>query len=237
MQQKQMTKHQMQVKQMTNQQMTVRQMSNPQFTRQHNQHQHQMSIANPQRDNRAMMIPSNTFEEDSVLPFKGLPFRWLRTWVFSLLALLALPIGAMLIVVGMNMQGLSADAAWTPATATVDDYNEGENLRYTITAEDGRRTRGLFDLDTSRFYSSTDERFSLSLNVCDLISWFMLPTTEDATFSVWVNPADVTQVSCIPVSSETGTTLFLLGWAFVILSAIRLLRTINDAAKRPARMI
>jgi hypothetical protein len=233
MQPKQMQQHQITQKQMTQHQMQVKQMANPQFTRQHNMHEHSMTIANPQRDTRSMAIPSGTFVEDGIFKFGSVPFRWLRTWIFSLLALIALPIGAMLILVGTGMQADSAD--WTAQTATVDRYDEGDSLRYQIVSEDGTRTRGTFNYDLTRFYTVTDEQFVLALSVCDLISRFTLPTEDDAEFTLWVNPADSAQASCIPVSSDTGAMLLLAGWVLVALSAIRLLRTINGAATRPAR--
>jgi uncharacterized membrane protein YgdD (TMEM256/DUF423 family) len=246
---------QIQQKQMTQHQMQVKQMSNPQFTRQHNQHQHSMTIANPQRDTRQMAIPSGTFQDDGFAQFKGLPFRWLRTWLFSLLALIALPLGGMLIVVGMAMQADSD--TWEQATAVVDRYDEGESLRFHIDNEanaeanadaeaeadadneneaqneNAPEVRGRFNYDYTDFYAAKDDQFSLTLSVCDLVSRF-LPTEQGATFNVWLNPADSTQISCIPVSSDTGALLLLLGWALVILSALRLLRTIGAAATRPA---
>lgn len=227
---------QIQQRQMTQHQISVKQMSNPQFTRQHGEHQHGMTIANPQKDRRQMGIPSSTFEEDSVFKpagCSGLPFQWLRTWIFSLLALVALPLGGILILMGFAMQD-SGDT-WTEFTAEVTDYDEEEGIDYRFTNVEGARQRGTFGYELDNYVTSSNNQVILSITSCDLLSRFWIPQEDDATFSLWVNPEDSTQISCIPVSADSGAGLILGGFVLLILSAIRLLRTINAAATKPSR--
>jgi hypothetical protein len=220
----------MQPKQMKQQQMQVRQMTQGQFTRPHGMHEHSMTLAQPQRDQRRMQIPSGTFEPlGGSFTMGSLPFRGLRTWLFSLLALLALPLGAMLVYVGMGMQ---EEPTWNEQTALVDDYSEDGLAFHLDSTRRQDRSEGFFNFRPGDFFSSTADTLSLNLSVCDLFSRFMLPAEEDASFSVWVHPTEPERISCFPVSSESGLFLTLGGAVLIALSVFRLLKTIGAAASK-----
>ncbi|MEM9955555.1 MAG: DUF3592 domain-containing protein [Chloroflexota bacterium] len=152
------------------------------------------------------------------------PFYGLRVWLFSLIALIGLPIGGMLMLVGFDMQeNLNSD--WEQVTATVRS-NEDLEIRY---AYDGENDEIIYELDNFATVPDTGE-IALVASLCDLTAWLTIPDDSGATFSLWVNPDKPSQNSCVSISRDMGSMYFLGGIVLVILSSLRLLRTIASAA-------
>lgn len=194
------------------------------FNRKHNDHTHDMTLSTPRRDSRAMNIPNNTIQPVGARTIT-LPFRYLRTWIFSLLALICLPIGIGLIMIGVEMQeDLSRD--WEEMTATVT-RNDENGVRYDIdNGEDGEFGYTLDDfVDVD-----TPGELVWTVSVCDLLSRFIVPKDENAEFSIWVDPRKSSNHSCVPINEDFSGIYLVTGFVLAGLSAIRLFRTFNNAA-------
>jgi hypothetical protein len=200
--------------------------------RQHGQHSHQMSVANPGKDMREMYIPSGTIVADTPRNMR-LPFPFLRTWIMSLLALLALPIGLMLVYVGMNFLE-TEQVSWFEQTATVTSaQDEGIRYRWDVS---GKTYDTISGIDFERLTeNSPASGIALSLNVCDLVAWWVIPTEPGTTFPLWVNPLNPLDVQCVPMTIESAGMMVAIGAILAGLSALRLLRTIGSAAVASAK--
>lgn len=195
------------------------------YNRQHNDHTHSMTISRPQRDNRDMNIPSGTIEplERKKIRF---PFRFLRTWIFSLLALVALPLGLGLMLVGFDMQD-NLDEEWEEVTATVV-RNDESGVDYRTDDEDGE-----FGYELDDFVEmDVPGQMVWTLSVCDAVSRFIIPEERGEEFSVWVNPDEPSQQSCVPINQDFASLYIILGVILTIFSVIRLMRTFNAAATK-----
>jgi hypothetical protein len=170
-----------------------------------------------------MIIPEGTFGEVEGPKF-SLPFRYLRTWFFSLLALIALPLGAMLFLVGAEID--QAASQWTETTASVVQVNE-DGIRYESAALDSNTATFSFVWDD--FVDVPISGIALNLSVCDLVSRFIVPQEEGAAFPIWYNPKDSSQRSCVPITEEAGIVYSMVGTILLLFSAWRLLRMIHAA--------
>jgi hypothetical protein len=199
--------------------------------RQHGQHNHQMTLANPVRDQRQMIIPAGTIVPDKARKFR-LPFPFLRTWIMSLLALIALPVGAMLIYVGMDFLD-TLQPAWTEQSATVTSSSEsGISYSWIVSGKAYSTTSGI---DFTRMSAdSPNGSLSVTLSICDLVAWWIIPTQAGATFPLWVNPQNPFEAQCVAMNDDTAGLMMLIGSILVLLSAIRLVRTISAAAVNSA---
>ena len=158
----------------------------------------------------------------------NLPFRYLRTWIFSLLALVFLPIGAGLFFIGIEMEeNLRED--WTQVTAEVV-RNDESGVEYQIPNTIYADLEGEFGYELDTFLENTSGTVILTASVCDLVSRFIIPKERGEEFQLWVNHDKPSQQSCAPINRDMSSVYIILGSIFMGLSGIRLFRTINDAA-------
>lgn len=200
-----------------------------QIKRQHIDHQHQMSVSLPQADKR-LIIPEDTFMQLDGPKF-SLPFRYLFTWFFSLLALIALPIGLMLVYVGGQLQ--DSNTNWQQMSATVVQVKD-DGLVYKVDSV-ASKSPTEFNFALDKFVTANDGEFQLHFSACDLVSRFIVPQEEGASFSVWANPNDKSQQSCVPVDTNSGEMYFTVGMIILLLCAWRLIRTIHAAGQQPKK--
>jgi len=158
------------------------------------------------------------------------PFHYLRTVLFSIAALITLPIGLMLIMVGIDLQeNLRSD--WVQTTATVLN-NDEEGIRYRVDNDDFN-TDGALGYTLEDFVdTSITSEVMVSATLCDLVGWVIIPKETGTEFPLWVNPAKITQQSCLPITQEYGTIYMITGIVLSILSVLRLLRSFNAAGIR-----
>lgn len=196
------------------------------YNRRHNDHTHNMTLSTPRKDNRIMNIPENTIQPLGN-PTLNLPFRYLRTWIFSLLALVCLPIGIGLIMIGVEMQeDLSRD--WEELTATVI-RNDEESVRYEIDNGD----EGEFGYTLDDFVDAdTPGELVWTISACDLLSRVIIPKENGAEFQIWIDPRKSSNQSCVPINEDSASLYLVTGFVLAGLSAFRLFRTFNDAALR-----
>jgi hypothetical protein len=201
-------------------------MQQKQITRKHMSHEHKMTVSSPETDRRKFMIP-----EDTITALEGpnfsLPFRYLRTWLFSLIALIALPIGLMLIFIGAEMQ--ESRSEWIQREATVTRATE-DGIAYQVD-----ESKGLFSFVLDDFLDVPTGAIQLHLTACDLLSRFIVPKEQGATFTLWVNPDDNSQHSCTSIDSTSGEIYFTIGAVLLLFSAWCLIRTIHAAGLRPKK--
>lgn len=206
-------------------------MQQKQITRKHMSHEHKMTISSPELDRRKFMIP-----EDTITALEGpnfsLPFRYLRTWLFSLLALVALPIGLMMLFVGAEMQQQMPE--WIRTEATVRDFGE-DGIAYEVENVESKAIKGYFSFVPDDFVDVPIGGVQIQLTACDLVSRFVVPQENGATFTLWVNPDDETQHSCTPIDTASGEIYFAIGMILLLFSAWRLIRTIHAAGLRPKK--
>lgn len=200
--------------------------------RQHGQHNHQMTIANPGKDTRDMYIPSGTIVPDTPRSYR-LPFPFLRTWIMSLLALVGLPVGLMLIVIAMNFLD-SGQPDWVEQTATVTRVQDsGITYRWDVSGKAYDATSGVdFERATS---TSAFGSVTLTMGVCDLVAWWIIPTEQGATFPLWVNPMNPLEAQCVPVTQDSAGIMLFIGGVLVVFFGLRLLRTFSAAAMASTR--
>ena len=197
------------------------------YNRRHNDHQHSMTLSTPRQDTRHMNIP-----EDTIQPLGkrtvSLPFRYLRTWIFSLLALVCLPLGIGLIMIGVEMQeDLSRD--WEEVTATVI-RNDEEGVRFDI--DNGDDGEFGYTLD---YFVEVDNPGQLvwTMSACDLVSRFIIPKDNGSEFSLWIDPGKSSNQSCVPITQDFASLYLIAGFVLAGLSALRLVRTFHAAGLRP----
>lgn len=194
--------------------------------------QRQMTLANPVRDQREMLIPSGTIVPDSRRSFR-LPFPYLRTWIMSLLALIALPVGLTLISVGLDFTNTN-QPAWTGQSATVISSTEsGISYRWTVSGKTYDATSGI---DFTRMTAdSPGGSLSITMSVCDIVAWWVIPTETGATFPLWVNPQNPLEAQCVAIDTDSAWMMVTIGSILMVLSVLRLLRTIGAAALHSAQ--
>lgn len=158
----------------------------------------------------------------------SLPFRYLRTWLFSLLALVCLPIGIGVFLIGIEMEE-DVREDWDEVTAEVI-RNDANGVDYRITDGNSSDDEGSFGYDLDYFLDNTPGQLTLTASVCDLVSRFIIPKEQGSEFTLWVNPDKASQQSCVPINRDISSLYIVLGAVIMALSAIRLLRTINSAA-------
>lgn len=158
----------------------------------------------------------------------SLPFRYLRTWIFSILALVFLPIGAGLFLIGIEMEeDLRTD--WDEVTAEVI-RNDETGVEYQIINENLLNSEGSLGYDLDYFLDNTPGELTLTASACDLVSRFIIPKERGEEFSLWIDPSKSSEQSCVPITRDMSAFYIMLGGVLMFLSAIRLFRTINDAA-------
>lgn len=158
------------------------------------------------------------------------PLRGLRVWLFSLLAIISLPVGMMLMLVGFEMQD-SSDANWEEMTATVRS-NDDVSIFYDYGDDSGQI---IYELDAFTSQPIVGE-LVVTGSLCDLVGWVIIPSERGETFPLWVNPTKPSQHSCVPISQDMGAVYLMGGVVLVGLSVLRLLRTIaSAAANKPQR--
>ncbi|MGJ3237180.1 MAG: hypothetical protein ACFE0Q_00595 [Anaerolineae bacterium] len=156
----------------------------------------------------------------------SLPLRYLRTWIFSVLALIALPIGLGLVLVGNDLQ-TNLDTNWRETTATVTSQNS-ERIRYNYEDFRGEQHFGVTDWVSMPVAGEV----LLAISVCDLAAPLLFAGDDRSTFTLWFDPNKPSQHSCIPITRNAGAAYALGGGILAVLSALRLLRTFNAAARR-----
>lgn len=206
----------------------IMQAQNNLYNRQHNDHSHSMTIATPRQDNRDMNIPAGTIEPLGRTKFR-LPFRFLRVWIFSLLALVALPLGSGLILVGIDMTE-NLDADWEEMTATVISHDEN-GVVYRVNNDENEIGYQLDDFVTL----DVPGQMIWTISVCDVVSRFIIPEEEGAEFSVQVNPDKDSQQSCVPINQDFASIYLVTGLVLAGFSIIRLFRTFSAAATKPVQ--
>lgn len=158
----------------------------------------------------------------------SLPFRYLRTWVFSLLALVFLPIGAGLFLIGIEMEEDLRDD-WDEVRAEVI-RNDETGVDYRITEGNLTNDESAFSYELDHFLDNSPGQLTLTASICDLVSRFIIPKEQGEEFTLWVNPDKTSQQSCVPINRDISSLYTVLGAVLMALSAFRLLRTINSAA-------
>jgi len=198
------------------------------YNRRHSNHEHSMTFSAPRQDSQAINIPNNTIQPLSNRSIR-LPFRYLRTWIFSLLALVCLPIGIGLVIAGIDMQeNLNRD--WEEVTATVT-RNDEDGVRYDIDNGDD----GEFGYTLDYFVdANTAGELVWTVAICDLFSRFIIPKDEGSEFSLWIDPRKSSNQSCVPINQELASFYLAVGVILTGLSGIRLIRTFHAAGMRPA---
>lgn len=194
-------------------------------------HEHNMTLSKPQRDSRQMIIPDGTISAVEGPKF-SLPFRYLRTWFFSLLALITLPIGAMLFLIGAEMEEDAPN--WRETTATITQANE-EGIRYKIESLDSKNS-GSFSFVLDDFIDLPAGAIEIQLSACDLVSRFIVPQENGAEFPIWVNPENSSQRSCVPISSDIATIYNSIGTFMLIFAVWRLVLAFHAVAARPKKI-
>jgi hypothetical protein len=190
--------------------------------------EHNMTVSQSKRDSRRMIIPDNTFTTIEGPKF-SLPFRYLRTWIFNLLALILLPIGVMLFFIGAEMEEDAPN--WQETTATIVEVNE-EGIRYEIESLDNKSS-GSFSFVLDDFIDLPAGAIEIQLSACDLVSRFIVPQESGAEFSVWVNPERNSQRSCVPISSDMAVAYTSIATLLLFFSVWQLVRTIHRAGLQP----
>jgi hypothetical protein len=193
--------------------------------------EHNKTFAQPKRDSRQMIIPHGTITEVEGPKF-SLPFRYLRTWIFSLLALLAIPIGLMLLFIGAEMEEDAPN--WQETTATIVEVNE-EGIRYEIESLDNKNS-GSFSFVLDDFIDLPAGAIEIQLSACDLVNRFIVPQESGAEFSIWVNPERSSQRSCVPISSDMAIAYTSIATLLLFFSAWQLVRTIHQAGLQPKQV-
>lgn len=158
----------------------------------------------------------------------SLPFRYLRTWIFSVLALVFLPIGAGLFLIGIEMEEDLRDD-WDEVRAEVI-RNDETGVDYRITEGNLTDDESSFSYELDYFLDNSPGQLTLTASICDLVSRFIIPQDTGSEFTLWVNPDKSSQQSCVPITRDMSSLYVVLGAILMALSAFRLLRTINSAA-------
>ena len=158
----------------------------------------------------------------------SLPFRYLRTWIFSLLALIFLPIGAGLFLIGIEMEENLRDD-WTQVTAEVT-RNDESGVEYEVIDTVYSDLEGEFSYELDSFLDKSPHTLTLSASACDLLSRFIVPKERGEEFQLWIDSDKPSLQSCVPITRDISSVYIILGAIFMGLSGIRLFRTINDAA-------
>ncbi len=158
----------------------------------------------------------------------SLPFRYLRTWIFSVLALVFLPIGAGLFLIGIEMEEDLRDD-WDEVRAEVI-RNDETGVDYRITEGNLTDDESSFSYELDYFLDNSPGQLTLTASICDLVSRFIIPQDTGSEFTLWVNPDKTSQQSCVPITRDMSSLYVVLGAILMALSAFRLLRTINSAA-------
>ena len=190
--------------------------------------QKQMTLSTPQRDNRRMVIPEGTIKEEPRRAIR-LPLVWLRTWIIGLLALVALPIGGMMVLISQAQDGRITEA-WEQTTATITGVNDS-GVSYTFDAN-GDSRRGDVDWLTEYneyFFAQVDGSVGARINLCDVFAPVIYPREVGAEFNVWVDPSG-RFASCFPVTRDTPAILNFIGWALIIVSAWVIVTNIGRSA-------
>ncbi|GAB5493925.1 MAG: hypothetical protein Phog2KO_41400 [Phototrophicaceae bacterium] len=156
------------------------------------------------------------------------PFRYLRTWIFSLLALVFLPIGAGLFLIGIEMEDNLRDD-WDEVRAEVI-RNDESGVEYEIVDTVYSGLEGEFSYELDSFLDKSPHTLTLSASACDLLSRFIIPKDSGEEFTLWIDSDKTSQQSCVPITRDMSSVYIILGAILMGLSGIRLLRTINDAA-------
>lgn len=199
------------------------------FNRRHNDHQHSMTLSIPRKDSRAMDIPSDTIQPLGKRRV-SLPFRYLRTWIFSLLALVFLPIGIGLVMIGIEMQeNLLND--WEEVTATVT-RNDERGVEYDIdNGDDGDFAYELDDM----LAVDAGGKLVATVSICDLVSRFIIPKENGTEFPLWVDINKSSNQSCVPINDDFSALYIIIGSILAMLSGLRLIRTFHAAGLRPVK--
>jgi hypothetical protein len=207
-----------------------KQIQQRQFTRQHNDHAHSMTIANPRPDSREMYIPPGTFTEE--VP-RQMRFGYLRSWIMSLLALILLPLGALFILIGTSVANdLPRD--WTSTTAEVRTVNDSE-IAYSWTAN-GEEERGNISRDWQSYISpKPNGELAAQISLCDVAAWVVVPREAGKEFTVWYDPQSPARHQCVPMTQDAGAGFMVAGWIMVAFSLWTLMRVFHRAGLQLAK--
>jgi hypothetical protein len=231
MQQRQIQQKQIKQQQMTQRQMTDRQMTPRQFTRQHNDHEHGMTIANPQKDSRQMFIPASTIIEEQPTKMR---FGYLRSWFMGLLALLLLPLGALLILTG-NAISNDLNEDWVATTAEVSRVDDA-GIAYTFTLPDGTERNGFISRQWDTFVKPSETGdLGIRFNLCDVASLVFVPRQSGDDFNLWYDSDSPANAQCVPITQNAGTGFVTAGWVLVVFSLWILLGIFHRAGRQMAK--
>lgn len=190
--------------------------------------QKQMTLSKPQRDRRLMIIPEGTIKEEPRRAIR-LPLVWLRTWIVGLLAIIALPIGGMMVLVSQAQDGRITEA-WEQTSATITGVNNS-SVSYTFDVNDDSRTDEVSWLTeyNEYFFAQVDGSLGARINLCDVIAPVIYPREVGAEFNVWVDPSG-RYASCFPVTRDTPVILNFIGWALIIVGSWVIVTNIGRSA-------
>ena len=196
-----------------------------QFTRQNS-----MTISTPGPDTRQMNIPAGTIVEEQP---RKIRFAYLRSWLMSLLALVALPLGVILILVGTAIsEQLTED--WVSTTARVISVEDNATL-YTWSVNNADEF-GDVSRDWQSFVNAkASGDLAAQVSLCDIASVVIVPREVGDEFNVWYDPQAPARHQCVPITQDAGTGYLIGGWILVVLSLWTFLRVFNRAAVKLAR--
>jgi hypothetical protein len=174
-------------------------------------------------------IPSETIVEEET---RGLPFAYLRSWLAGLLALLLIPLGITLLLVGLIREDrLRQD--WVETEAEIVNVTDGR-LIYTWDAA-GTAQQNAISMDWLQDASATvDGSTVITLDLCSLAARTFLPSEPGETLTIWYNPDNPKQSDCLPVTAESSPIYSALGGGALLVAVWLLLRIFHKAAAQSA---
>jgi Protein of unknown function (DUF3592) len=184
-----------------------------------------MTLSTPQKDRR-MMIPSGTIVEEA--PSK-MRFGYFRSWIVSLLALVLLPVGGLLILVGTAIAS-ELDRDWVATTAEVTTIDDTA-IMYTWQLPNGTQQNGRIARTWNAFVKPTATGdLAIRFSLCDIASLALVSPERGADFTLYYDANNPSNVQCVPITEDWGIGYFIGGWVLVIFSLLTLLRVFHRAA-------